>query len=156
MNMRRLLLVTHRSIEQAGGPAARWRAFVRYLPEQGWEVDVLSAVERSGTSEFDIHTSRAVATRANVMAQVARLSEPVFSLAGVRPDSLPLSMLWVPRGTLHVHRQTKRRTPDVVLASGPPIAGLIAARAGVRAHVPLVIELRDLWAGNPAFDAGGR
>jgi hypothetical protein len=156
MSMRRLLLVTHRSIEQAGGPAARWRAFVRYLPEHGWEVDVLSAVERSGASEFDIHTSRAVATRAVVMARVARLSDPVFHLAGVRPDSLPLSMLWVPRGALLVHRWVKRHTPDVVLASGPPIAGLIAARTGVQAHVPLVLELRDLWAGNPAFDAGGR
>lgn len=154
--MRRLLLVAHRSIEQAGGPAARWRAFARYLPEYGWEVAVLSAAERVGASEFDVRTSRAVATRAAMMARVARLSEPFFCLAGVRPDSLPLSMLWVPRGAFLVRRQIEQRAPDVVLASGPPIAGLIAARAGVRAPVPLVMELRDLWAGNPAFDAGGR
>lgn len=153
--MKRLLLVTHRSIEQAGGPAARWRAFVRYLPEHGWEVEVLSAAERAGASEFDVRTSRAVATRAAVMAHAARLSEPLFRLAGVRPDALPLSMLWVPRGALILRQWITQRAPDVVLATGPPIAGLIAARVGVRARVPLVVELRDLWAGNPAFDVGG-
>ncbi len=153
--MRRLLLVTHRSIEQAGGPAARWRAFARYLPEWGWEVDVLNATERVGASEFERHASRAVATRATIMDRLARLSEPAFSLAGARPDSTPLSMLWVPRGALLLRRRIKRSAPDVVLASGPPIAGVIAARVGIRANVPLVVELRDLWAGSPAFDAGG-
>jgi glycosyltransferase involved in cell wall biosynthesis len=154
--VRRLLLVTHRSIEQAGGPAARWRAFTRYLPEHGWEVDVLSAAERAGASEFDIGASRAVATRAAVMARVARSSEPCFRLAGVRPDAMPLSMLWIARGALLVRRRIAERTPDVVLASGPPFAGPLAARLGIHSGVPLVVELRDLWAGNPAFDAGGR
>jgi glycosyltransferase involved in cell wall biosynthesis len=154
--VRRLLLVTHRSIEQDGGPAARWRAFARYLPEHGWEVDVLCAAERVGASEFDAGASRAVALRATAMARVGRASEPVFRCAGVRPDAVPLSMLWTPRGALAVRRRIGERTPDVVLASGPPLAGPLAARLGVRAGIPLVVELRDLWAGSPAFDAGGR
>jgi hypothetical protein len=154
--MRRLLLVTHRSIDQPGGPAARWRAFVRYLPEHGWEVDVLSAAEHAGGSEYDSASSRAVATRAAVMTRVGRLSEPVFRRARVRPDALPVSMSWIPRGAMLIRRRIKRQTPDVVLATGPPIAGPIAARASIPADVPLVVELRDLWAGNPAFDAGGR
>jgi Glycosyltransferase Family 4 len=154
--VKRLLLVTHRSIDQDGGPAARWRAFIRYLPEFGWEVDVLSATEHRSASEFDARASRAVATRATTMAQIARLSEPVFDRAGVRPDALPLSMLWVPRGALLVRQRIDEREPDVVLASGPPIAGPFAARLGNRSHVPLIVELRDLWAGSPAFDAGGR
>ena len=73
--MRRLLLVTHRSIEQEGGPAARWRAFARYLSEHGWELDVLSAAERPGASEFDAG-SRAVSARAVVMSRAARLGAP--------------------------------------------------------------------------------
>ena len=154
--MRRLLLVTHRPIAQPGGATARWRAFAHYLPEYGWEVDVLSATERAGSSEFDGGASWAVTTRARAMGTIARLSEPVFNLAGVRPDSMPLSMLWAPHGALLVRRRTERRAPDVVLASGPPMAGPIAARAGVGASVPLVVELRDLWASSPAFDAGGR
>src|SRR6202161_3971056 len=105
--MRRLLLVTHRSIEQAGGPAGRVRAFARYLPEYGWEVDVLSAPARPGAAEFDADSSRAVAARGATMARVARLTEPIFGLAGVRPDSLPLSMLWIPRGSTLVRREIR-------------------------------------------------
>jgi glycosyltransferase involved in cell wall biosynthesis len=154
--VRRLLLVTHRSIEQDGGPAARWRAFARYLPEHGWQVAVLSAAERVGASEFDASASRAVMTRASAMARIGQLGEPVFRRAGVRPDALPLSMTWIPRGALHVRRRIKEAAPDVVLASGPPIAGPLAARLGVSPDVPLIVELRDLWAGSPAFDAGGQ
>ncbi|MGH2880953.1 MAG: glycosyltransferase [Solirubrobacteraceae bacterium] len=156
MSVRRLLLVTHRSIEQDGGPAARWRAFSRYLPEHGWELDVLCAAERPGASEFDARAARAVAARAGMTARLARLSVPAFRLAGVRPDALPLSMLWVPRGARLVRRGVKERPPDAVLATGPPIAGPLAARLGVPDAVPLIVELRDLWAGSPAFDAGGR
>jgi glycosyltransferase involved in cell wall biosynthesis len=148
-------LVTHRSIEQDGGPAARWRAFARYLPEHGWEIDVLSASERIGASEFTVGDSRSVAARATVMGRLARLSGPAFRRAGMRPDALPLSMLWVPRGAVMVRRRVEECDPDVVLASGPPIAGPIAARVGVRDRAPLIVELRDLWAGSPAFDAGG-
>jgi hypothetical protein len=153
--MRRLLLVTHRSIDQPGGPAARWRAFARYLPEHGWQIKVLNAATRPGAAEFDVEASRAVAVRGAAMARLARLSEPLFGLAGVRPDSLPLSMLWVPRGAVLVRRAIRRQAPDAVLATGPPVAGLIAARVGVRSGVPAIVELRDLWAKNPAFDAGG-
>jgi glycosyltransferase involved in cell wall biosynthesis len=154
--MRRLLLVTHRSTAQDGGPAARWRAFVRYLPEHGWEVEVLSAAAGVGASEFDVGGSRAVATRAAAMAKLARLGEPAFRLAGVRPDAVPLSIGWVPRGARMVRRRIEEYEPDVVLASGPPIAGPLAARLGVPDDVPLIIELRDLWAASPAFDDGGR
>ncbi len=154
--MNRLLLVTHRSIEQDGGPAARWRAFARYLPEYGWEVDVLSAGQRIGAAEFTASASRSVAVRAAAMSELARLSRPAFRLVGVRPDALPLSMLWVPRGALMVRRRIEGSDPHVVLASGPPIAGPLAARVGVPSNVPLVVELRDLWAGSPAFDDGGR
>jgi glycosyltransferase involved in cell wall biosynthesis len=156
MAVKRLLLVTHRPIEQAGGPAARWRAFARYLPEHGWAVDVLSAAAHTGASEFDADASRAVAMRAAAMARIGRLGEPVFNYAGVRPDALPLSMLWVPRGALLIRRRIAERKPHVVLASGPPIAGPLAARLGIAAHAPLIVELRDLWAGSPAFDAGGQ
>jgi glycosyltransferase involved in cell wall biosynthesis len=45
---------------------------------------------------------------------------------------------------------------DVVLATAPPIAAALAARLAKRRGVPLVVELRDLWAGNPAYDASGR
>jgi len=88
---------------------------------------------------------------------VARCSDPLFALAGVRPDALPLSMAWIPRGVRDVRRRLAEQRYDAVLATGPPVVALIVARLATRGGdaPPLVVELRDLWAGSPAFDRRG-
>jgi glycosyltransferase involved in cell wall biosynthesis len=156
--VKRLLLVTHRAIDQAGGPAARWRSFAHHLGEAGWSVDVVAAPQRASAIEItdDERSRRRVDARARVMATAGRLADPAFRLLGVRPDALPLSMTWLPRGALTVRRRLDAARYDAVLATGPPIAALLAARAAVRRDdPPLLVELRDLWAGSPAFDLGG-
>jgi glycosyltransferase involved in cell wall biosynthesis len=157
--VRRLLLVTHRDIGAAGGPTARWRSLARRLPEHGWEVDVLAAPVRPSASEFgeDPAGLARAQLRAQVMGAVGRAAEPAFGLAGVRPEALPLSMLWMPRGAAGVVRRVRRDRPDAVLATGPPVVALLAARlaASVTTLPPLGVELRDLWAGSDAFDRGG-
>jgi glycosyltransferase involved in cell wall biosynthesis len=156
--VRRLLLVTHRSITQAGGPAARWRSLARHLPDLGWEVDVLSAVERAGAVEFsnEPDDQRSAARRARIMGAVGRVSSPVFALAGIRPEAVPLSTTWIPRARSEVRKRVRAERPDVVLATAPPMAALIGAALAVGpGSPPLVVELRDLWAGNPAFDRRG-
>jgi glycosyltransferase involved in cell wall biosynthesis len=147
--VRRLLLVSHRPIDQAGGPAARWRSFSRHLPEHGWEVDVVYA---QGGDEFA--APEKARRRARVMETAGKVADPVFRLAGLRPEAMPLSMLWVRTGAQEIRRRLAAGGYDAVLATGPPFAALIAAHRA-RADVPLVVELRDLWAGNPAFDRGG-
>ncbi|MBS1868512.1 MAG: glycosyltransferase [Actinobacteria bacterium] len=156
----RLLLVTHRSIDQDGGPSARWRSLARRLPELGWEVDVVCAPVRASAVEFGARPEalRRAALRARVMARVGAVSDPVFALAGVRPEAMPLSMAWVARGARDVRRRLAAGGYDALLATGPPMVALLAARlaAGSGAGAPpLVVELRDLWAGSPAFDRGG-
>lgn len=147
--VKRLLLVSHRSIDQAGGPAARWRSFARHLPEHGWKVDVVSA---GGAGEFASPGS--AQARAKVMETAGRLADPVFRLAGLRPEALPLSTLWIARGARQIRERLRGGDYDAVLATGPPFAALLAASRAA-GDVPLVVELRDLWAGNPAFDRGG-
>jgi glycosyltransferase involved in cell wall biosynthesis len=157
-HLRRVLLVTHRPLDQPGGPAARWRSLVRYLPEEGWEVDVLAAPTRAGAVEFATREAdrRRAAARARVMGAVGRISSPAFGLLGIRPEAVPLSTAWVPRATRRIRERVAARRPDVVLATGPPMAALMAARLAHRdGSPPLVVELRDLWAGNPAFDRRG-
>jgi hypothetical protein len=150
--VKRLLLVSHRSIDQAGGPAARWRSFARHLPEHGWEVDIVSA---GGSDEYA--SPQNAQRRAKVMETAGRLADPVFRLAGLRPEAMPLSTLWVLRAARDIRRRLTGGGYDAVLATGPPFAALIAARRAVGdGDLPLVVELRDLWAGNPAFDRGGR
>jgi glycosyltransferase involved in cell wall biosynthesis len=147
--LRRLLLVSHRPIDQTGGPAARWRSFARHLPEHGWDVDVVSA---GGVDEFA--SPEKAQERARVMETAGKVADPVFRLAGLRPEALPLSTLWLRRGTAEVRERLDGGGHDAVLATGPPFAALMAARRAA-GDVPLVVELRDLWAGNPAFDRGG-
>jgi glycosyltransferase involved in cell wall biosynthesis len=152
--VRRLLLVTHRLIQEAGGPAARWRSFTRYLPANGWEVDVISS---SAPSQREFATSRQdlarVLRRARVMSRVGRVAEPFFAAIGLRPEALPPSMAWIPAGSLEVRRRLRTARYSAILATGPPMAALPAACLGTHGGTtPLVVELRDLWAGNPAFD----
>jgi glycosyltransferase involved in cell wall biosynthesis len=147
--VQRLLLVSHRPIDQAGGPAARWRSFAAHLPELGWEVEVVSA--RGGDEFASPDRAR---TRARVMEAAGRVADPAFRLVGLRPEALPLSSAWVARGSTEVGRRLRNGGYDAVLATGPPFAALAAARLR-HGEVPLVVELRDLWAGNPAFDRGG-
>jgi glycosyltransferase involved in cell wall biosynthesis len=156
--MPRLLLVTHRSPHQDGGAAARWRAMLRHLPAHGWTVEVLSAVERIAGDEYRPSPAarRQLELRARVTARVGALADPAFGVLGVRPEAFPLSMAWVPRASLELRRRISDGGFDVVLATGPPTAALLAARAGRRrGDPPLVVELRDLWAGNPLFDRRG-
>ena len=154
----RLLLVTHRSPQQSGGPAARWRSLLSHLPEHGWEVDVLAAAERIAGGEYDSSQAarRRMDVRAHTMARIGALADPAFALAGVRPEAFPLSTAWVPRGARDVRRRIAAGRYDAILATGPPFAALMAAVAGRRrGGPPLVVELRDLWAGNPLFDRRG-
>jgi glycosyltransferase involved in cell wall biosynthesis len=147
--VQRLLLVSHRPNDQAGGPAARWRSFATHLPDLGWEVDVVSA---RGGDEFA--SPERARTRAKVMETAGRIADPAFRLVGLRPEAMPLSSAWVARGSAEVGRRLRSGGYDAVLATGPPFAALVAARLR-HGEVPLVVELRDLWAGNPAFDRGG-
>src|SRR6187200_2463744 len=133
LGVKRLLLVSHRPIDQTGGPAARWRSFSRHLPEHGWDVDVISA---GGGDEFA--APEKAERRAKVMETAGKVADPVFRLAGLRPEAMPLSMLWVRRGAQEVRPRLDGGAYDVVLATGPPFAALIAARRAV-GETPLVV-----------------
>ena len=65
-------------------------------------------------------------------------------------------MAWVPRGARDLRRAPGDRALRRDPGHGPPTAALLAARGGPRrGDPPLVVELRDLWAGNPLFDRRG-
>jgi glycosyltransferase involved in cell wall biosynthesis len=156
--MKRVLLVSHRPIDQVGGSTARWRAFSRYLPEHGWEVEVISAPVRSSGIEFtaDPAAQRRVVARARVMAQVGRAADPVAAVLGVKPEALPPSMAWALTGAAKIRERIQSGAPDVVVATSPPMAAVIAARRALEdGGPPFVAEMRDLWAGSPAFDRRG-
>lgn len=137
----------------------RWRHLIRTLPELGWEVATVSARRNPTADEASTDPTRArlAATRARVMNAAGAAVRPLFRRAGVEPEAFAPNLAWTLTGRRSIAHAIERHAPDVVWASAPPQSAILAAVATARrARIPVVAELRDLWAGNPYFDAGGR
>ena len=119
---------------------------------------MLAAVPRIAGDEYDAIGRRAAPARAPRAHDGSRRRAGRSGLRGSRRPSRGLPAV----DGLGAARGARRAPPpgagryDAVLATGPPTAALLAARAGRRrGDPPLVVELRDLWAGNPLFDRRG-
>jgi glycosyltransferase involved in cell wall biosynthesis len=129
-----------------------------YLERQGWIVDVVSGQEGGDTLEFsESDADRAwVAKRARKIALFRTASAPAFALLGIRHAAVSGSMAWAGAGVREIRRRLAAERYDAALATAPPIVGPIALRLAQRGtRVPFVVELRDLFAGNPAYDRRG-
>jgi glycosyltransferase involved in cell wall biosynthesis len=156
---RRVLLVTQRPIDYGGGGSVRWRYLSHALPELGWDVVAVSARPNPTSDEASSDPSRAAlaAARARIMNGVGGAVRPLFLRAGVQPEVFAPNLAWALTGRRPIARAIERARPDVVWATAPPQSAIFAAVAMARrAALPVVAELRDLWAGNPYFDAGSR
>lgn len=82
-------------------------------------------------------TTSAAVPRISVMERVSRAWDLVFSL----PDEWAG---WIPSAVLAGYGRARRA--DLVLASGPPFSGMVAAAMLARAAAtPLVLDYRDPW-----------
>lgn len=155
---RRLLLVSQRPLEYGGGGSVRWRFFARELPRHGWEVETVTARANPTANEVstDAVSAGLAAARARVMGAVGTALRPACRSLGFQPEALAPNGLWALTGRRTIAEAIRRVQPHVVWATGPPPSAFFAAAAVTReSALPLVTELRDLWAGNPYFDAGG-
>jgi glycosyltransferase involved in cell wall biosynthesis len=152
---RTLLVVSQRPLDLGGGGSVRWRHLRRVLPNHGWRVVECSAPLgiAADESSTDPRSARRAARRAQVMAAAGRVLEPLARGLRVRPDALAPNNLWALTGRRAIRAAVARERPDVVVATTPPPSAMLASAAAV-AGAPLVVELRDLWAGNPYFDRG--
>ncbi len=89
------------------------------------------------------------------MAALGRVIDPLARLLRVKPEALAPNNAWALTGRRLVRRAIADERPDAIVATVPPPSALLAATA-VADGVPLIAELRDLWAGNPYFDRGSR
>jgi glycosyltransferase involved in cell wall biosynthesis len=157
--VKRLLLVSQRPQEYGGGGSTRWNYFRSQLPSHGWEVDVVTARPNPTGNEFSTNPTHARlnAARAATMGRVGSVMRPATRrVAGIQPEALAPSALWAYSGRSAVRAAIDRHRPDVVLATSPPVAShLLLGRMAGELPVPVVFEMRDNWAGNPYYDAGG-
>ncbi len=133
---------------------------VKHLPALGWELDVAYDPLRLTVGAYAEREDdrRRVDRKAWFWSRVARLTTPPFTLLGMERTAMPLlTPLIVARGARSIRRRLERRPYDAVVATGPPMTALLVARQAVRGRsVPLVHDMRDLWAHNPRYDRGGR
>ena len=136
----------------------RWQYLRDALPRHGWEVAEVSARPNptANAVSTDPRAARLAAARAKVMTAVGAATRPAYRRLGIQPEAFPPNALWSLTGRPAVRRArervaARRRVGDVPAAVGA-VRGARRARRGRR---PFVAEMRDLWAGNPYFDAGG-
>ena len=133
----------------------RWRHLLRELPRHGWQITECSPHVGLTADESSTDPRRAAlaARRAQVMAVAGRIVDPLTRLAQIKPEALAPNNLWSLTGRRLVRETVARANPDVVVATIPPPSALFAS-AHVVDGIPLVADVRDLWAGNPYYDRG--
>ena len=155
MPERTLLVVSYRPLDAGGGGSVRWRHLRRVLPDHSWRV--VECSPPAGATARDMSTdSRAAklaAQRAQVMAVVGRIADPFARVLRMKPEAFAPNNVWALTGRRLIREAIARERPDVVVATSPPVSALFATAAVAR-ELPMVADLRDLWAGHPYYDRG--
>jgi glycosyltransferase involved in cell wall biosynthesis len=87
------------------------------------------------------------------MAVAGRIIDPLARLLRVKPEAFAPNNVWALTGRRLIREAIGSERPDVVVATSPPVSALFAT-AAVAEDVPMVADLRDLWAGHPYYDRG--
>ncbi len=165
--MRRVLVIAYYFPPLGLSGVQRVAKFVKYLPVHGWQPTVLTAepagyfaydgtlLEEVECAGVDVHRTsswdptrlfgrrRTVALPAESQRRwLAALSQFLFV-----PDN---KIGWLPHAVWAGRRLLSQRPFDAIFSSAPPYtAHLVAARLSRRSGLPLVLDFRDDWVGNP-------
>lgn len=165
--MRRALVVAYYFPPMGLSGVQRVSKFVRYLPEFGWQPTVLTA-RPAGYFAFDSSLLED-AGRSGVRVERTASWDPTRLFARGRAVALPgegrrrwLSLAsqtvflpdnkigWLGPGLRAGRRLLTKGSFDLVFATAPPYTALVlAARLSRRHGLPLVVDFRDDWVGNP-------
>lgn len=169
--MKRALFITHFMPPRPGIGSVRTGQVVRYLPDYGWEVTVLTA--RLQGHSYDgmrvietpsVHVSRAIKNALGIRDRVThqilgtapamydarknlrqRAIESAHSACAYATNRFG----WYAGGIADARKLMAAVDFDVVLSTSPPESAHVLASA-VATHVPWVADFRDLWVGNSA------
>ena len=161
--MRRLLFLSYYTPPRPGVATTRTRQLLRYLPDYGWDVTVVTARLPGAdkgvvqTPYFDLYRSIKRASGFDGKSAYATLGVAPAA-KGTRPSlrqralSFAYALLtypdpevgWFPYGRRAVAELIQAEQFDAILSSSPPyITNLILASLAPR--IPWVADFRDLW-----------
>ena len=165
----RVLFVSYVFPPAGGVGVQRVLKWSKYLPENGWDVSVLTAsnpsvplTDESLLSEvpeetvvvgartlepgYGVKAAAATETTSGLMSRVkAAVRRPALAVAktALSPDP---QILWKPAAVKAGRRLLNRTPHDVIVATGPPFSSFLIGRTLARlSGVPLVLDYRDEW-----------
>lgn len=136
----------------------RTMKFVKYLPEFGWEPTVLTtdsgsyyAYDDSLMDEIkdinivrtDDKSSKQSKYPSSFKQKLGRFINGIF----LQPDS---KIGWKKKALITGSKAIESDRPDVILSTAPPFTShIVAAELADKYGIPLVLDYRDQWFGNP-------
>jgi glycosyltransferase involved in cell wall biosynthesis len=167
--MPRALLLSYYTPPRPGVATARTRQLMRYLPEFGWDVTIVTAaldgahpsVVQTPYVDMQAALKRAVGIR-SASAHAALGVEPATRGSrrtwkqqliawGYRLTSYPDAQVgWFPGARSSLRSLLAQGTYDALISTSPPNTTELAI-ASIRPRIPWIADYRDLWAENTAY-----
>lgn len=164
---RRVLIVAYYFPPMGMSGVQRIAKFAKYLPDAGWLTTVLT-IEPRGYFAYDASLLEEVRQAGVTIIRTASI-DPTRAFGKKKTVSLPgestrrrLSVLsqllfvpdnkvgWIPYALRAGKRELRARPYDAILATAPPYTALLVGdRLSAQSGLPLVLDFRDDWLGNP-------
>lgn len=168
---KRVLFISYFFPPVGGAGVQRAAKFVKYLPENGWDVSVLTA-QNPSVPLFDHSLADELPAETSILK--ARTLEPSYALKSaisaaralppqgenpfkvatkfalrklanfvLQPDP---QILWMPAAIREGKRLLRDRSHHAIVATAPPFSSfLVGARLSRAAGLPLILDYRDEW-----------
>jgi glycosyltransferase involved in cell wall biosynthesis len=163
---KRVVVVQYFFPPLGGAGVPRVLKFVKYLPELGWDVAVITSGRQarwygvrdeslladvpSGVRVIRVPELPVAQLRQRLLSPLTRIGAPVLAQYVGWPDA---TAGWLPTASAAATRLARHWRPDVIFSSSFPYTShLVALSASRAARVPWVADFRDPWTLNPQPD----
>jgi glycosyltransferase involved in cell wall biosynthesis len=143
-----LVVAFHFPPESSSSGVLRTSKFVRYLPEFGWKVSVLT-VDSRAYAQTDDSLMKDVPTSIDVIRTPYLQLHRLFSIGRWYPSAFAIPDTWsgwYPYAVRAGLRHCAQSPIDAVYSTSPhATAHLIAQSIARRLHIPSIVDFRDPW-----------
>ncbi len=143
----RVLVVSHVWEPESGTPQRRWAWLAGALTAAGHEVDVLAPPPHYPTGKLLDHSGRFAPGTVAPGENGETIWRTAFREHDPTLPSRTIDQAVTMRSQISIGaRVITRRRPDIIVATAPPLPAATAAMTLARkAHLPYILDLRDVW-----------